>query len=408
MGTAPTDPMLTGLVRLLEESHLATPDVIPHVAESAAAEAGWSVVVYLADYEQRVLVPCPTSEGSEREVLAIESSFAGLCYQRVRQMHGSDTPTRVWAPLVDGVERLGVLEVNLPAHTDPESLEAKRQIRRLALLVAHLIAVKSPYGDGLDRPRRRRPRTVASELLWQMLPPLTFACRGLVLSGMLEPCYEVAGDAFDYAVTERTAHMLMVDSTGHDLQSGAVSAAVLAAARKARREGHDLPDTVALVDETVALHFSEDRFATGVVADLDLATGLLTYVNAGHPAPLLMRGGRVVKSLDQGHRPMFGVGDHVRGKPETPVGTEHLEHGDRIVLYSDGVVEARDAAGDFFGVDRLVDTLVRGAAGDHPAPETLRRVIHAVLDHQGGMLQDDATMLIAEWASGAEEWLYPD
>lgn len=397
------DAVLSTLVRMLEDSHLATPEQIPAALAAAAETLGWTAALYLVDYEQRVLVPVPAPGAPAREPMGIESSLAGYAFQRVRPMHGSDDPQRIWVPLVDGVERLGVVEVVLRPGTDPEDPDLRQHLRLLAVLTAHLVAVKSPYGDGLDRHRRLRPRTVAAELLWQLLPPLTFGCEGLVVSGVLEPCYEVAGDAFDYGVTDRTAHLMILDSTGHDLLSGTLSAAALASARKARREERGLLEMVELVDDTVGTYFSDERLATGVLAEFDLASGRLCYVNAGHPAPLLLREGKVVKSLDQGHRPMLGLG----GYAETTVATEQLQPGDRIVFYSDGVVEARSASGAFFGLDRLIDTLTRGAAADQRTPETLRRVVHAVMDYQGA-LQDDATLLIVEWASGAEYGLYPD
>jgi Stage II sporulation protein E (SpoIIE) len=66
-------------------------------------------------------------------------------------------------------------------------------------------------------------------------------------------------------------------------------------------------------------------------------------------------------------------------------------------LFTDGITEARDEAGNFFGEDRLVDFLRREAAASHPAPETVRRLVHAVMRHQRGVLQDDATVLLARW-----------
>lgn len=397
------DPMLSALTRLLEDSHIAAPDQVPAALAAACRELRWSVALYLSDYEQRRLVPIPTPGAESREPLGIDSSLAGVAFQRVRPMHGSDEPLRVWVPLVDGVERLGVIEVMLPPGSDPDAADVQHRLRLVSLLTAHLVAVKMPYGDGLDRHRRTRPRTVEAELLWQLLPPFTFGCPNLVVSGVLEPCYDVAGDAFDYSVTDQTAYLLVVDSTGHDLTSGALTATALAAARKVRREGHGLVATVELLDATISKHFGDERFATGILGKLDLATGELQYVNAGHPAPLLMRDGRVVKSLDRGRQPMFGLG----GYDEITVAREQLERGDRVVFYSDGVTEARGADGGFFGLDRLIDTLTRGAAADQRAPETLRRVMHDVLGHQDGVLQDDATLLIAEWASGSEHQLFP-
>jgi serine phosphatase RsbU (regulator of sigma subunit) len=131
---------------------------------------------------------------------------------------------------------------------------------------------------------------------------------------------------------------------------------------------------------------------TGVLAELDVGSGRLRYVNAGHPLPLLLRGGRVVKELTGGRRVPFGL--------ETAgltVAEEMLEPGDWLALYTDGITEARNASGDWFGEARLMEFLTRAIAAGQPPPETVRRLTRAVLEHQGGMLQDDATVLLARW-----------
>jgi serine phosphatase RsbU (regulator of sigma subunit) len=65
-----------------------------------------------------------------------------------------------------------------------------------------------------------------------------------------------------------------------------------------------------------------------------------------------------------------------------------------VLLYTDGVTEARTADGELFGLDRLVDLLEREAASGRTAEELLRRLVRAVLDHQAGGLRDDATLLV--------------
>ena len=76
---------------------------------------------------------------------------------------------------------------------------------------------------------------------------------------------------------------------------------------------------------------------------------------------------------------------------------EALEPGDQVVFFTDGVTEARAPDGTFFGVDRLADLVSRASAGGNPVPETLRRLVHSILDHQAGDLQDDATAVLVEW-----------
>jgi serine phosphatase RsbU (regulator of sigma subunit) len=79
------------------------------------------------------------------------------------------------------------------------------------------------------------------------------------------------------------------------------------------------------------------------------------------------------------------------------LGREQLEPGDCVLLYTDGVTDARAPDGAFFGEQRLVDLIVRNLAAGLPAPETMRRVVHALLEHQQGRLDDDASLLLLQW-----------
>jgi hypothetical protein len=382
---------------LLDRAHLATPGQLPEVVREAAREVGWGATVYVADYDQRLLVPALVGNGRVSDPLLIDSSLGGRCFRTVQPIQMGGEVPGVWVPLLDGTERLGVIELVVPEGTDLDAPEFKERCRLLGHLSGHLIAAKRPYGDGLDHLMRRRARTVASELLHQLLPPLTFGCDGLVISAFLQPCYDVAADAFDYSVVEGNAHLAILDATGHDLQGSALAAVALSAYRKSRREGGRVFANAQAIDEFVALHGRGWRFATGVLAELELESGRLRYIIAGHPAPLLMRDGKVVKELNDGRRALFGWGEG-----EATVAEEWLEPGDRVVLYTDGITEARSSEGQFFGLPRLVDHLERAAASQQPAPETLRRISHAIHDHQEGVLSDDATILIAEWEGGGE------
>jgi serine phosphatase RsbU (regulator of sigma subunit) len=105
-----------------------------------------------------------------------------------------------------------------------------------------------------------------------------------------------------------------------------------------------------------------------------------------------------VRELRHGRRLPFGL--ETEG---LTVGEEILQPGDWLALYTDGVTEARNAAGAWFGEDRLVELLEHEIAGGRPPPETVRRLNHAVLDHQGGLLQDDASLLLATWTRGRDD-----
>jgi serine phosphatase RsbU (regulator of sigma subunit) len=141
---------------------------------------------------------------------------------------------------------------------------------------------------------------------------------------------------------------------------------------------------------------------TAVLAELNMDTGRLRYINAGHPAPVLLRAGRAVRELPGGRRMPLGLDD-----ARVRIGEEGLEPGDRLLFYTDGVTEARDPDGEMFGVARLIEHAERHAAQGLPAAETLRRLAWAVARFHDGPAVDDATLVLAEWSSAAARRMVP-
>jgi len=248
---------------------------------------------------------------------------------------------------------------------------------------------------------------LAAEMQWSLLPPLTFACREVTIAAALEPAYEVAGDTVDYAVDAGWARVAVLDGMGHGLRSAQLATLAVAAYRNARRADRSLTDTPPLIHDALIQAFSGTAFVTAVLAELDTDTGMFTWVNAGHPPPLLLRQGKLVRSLHS--HPVLPLGLVVTGRPRgtVAVGREQLQPDDRVLLYTDGVTEARSPTGAFFGDQALIDLLRRNFAAGLPAQETMRRVVHALLDHQQGQLTDDATLLLLEWRNANTDALTP-
>jgi len=109
----------------------------------------------------------------------------------------------------------------------------------------------------------------------------------------------------------------------------------------------------------------------------------------------VLRHGKVVKRLESSADVPFGL-----GRADVAIAQERLQPGDWLALHTDGIPEARDSEGTFFGEQRLIDTLERHAAAHLPLSETVRRLSRAVLEHQAGVLQDDATLVLAAWPPG--------
>jgi hypothetical protein len=380
-------------VGLLGAAGSAPPEQLPALAESAGRALGVDLAVHLIDHEQRALVQLPTAAAPTAARLGLGSTMAGRAFRAVQLVSSdrADRP-RLWVPIVDGADRLGVLEVRLSSPQDVHDPEMRQECTWLAEMLGHLIASMEPYGDELERPRRNRPLAPSAELIWQQLPPLTAATDTFVLAGMLEPSYDVGGDAFDYALSEKTVSLGIFDAVGHGMRAALMSTAALAGYRSARRDARGVFDQARAIDDVVCASFPDSAFVTGVLAEVDVGSGRFRYVNAGHPPPLLLRQGHVVKELAGGRRVPFGL-----ETAELTVGEEVLEPGDWLALYTDGITEARDADGEWFGEARLMDFLTRAIGAGQPPPETVRRLTEAVLAHQGGRLQDDATVLLARW-----------
>ena len=377
------------------------------VADAVDLFGGAEALVYLADLQQRVLIPFQPTGGRSHDdsphTFGMDSTVAGRAFQHMQQLtqsassRGEGDRVRVWLPLLNGTERLGVLGLTLPrvALTDDQGM---RRLRRFTSVVAELLMTKTLYGDSIVRLRRTTPMTLAAEIQWSLLPPLTFVNRSVTVAAGLEPAYEVAGDSVDYAVDQGVARFAVFDGMGHGIVSAQLISLVVAAYRNARRAGQSLGETAVHIESAVNDVFRVESFATALLCELDTSTGRLTWLSAGHHAPLLLRDGHLVRALEVDPLLPLGLNHDLTTSPAAAtVGNEQLQPGDMLLLFTDGVIEARSPDGVFFGQDRMVDLVTRNLAAGLPAPETMRRVVHALLDHQAGDLDDDATLLLVEW-----------
>lgn len=389
------------LADVLAASHRLAPREIPALVQEAGQRLGLAQAwAYIADMQQRELIALPTSAQAQQfahgsptlHTLPVDASLAGRAYRtETVQLTATGTPPEQvgWLPLVDGIGRLGVLRVAAPA-LDAPLLD---RCKALASLIAMVLATKQVYSDILAQTMRSRPMTLQAELLWAFVPPRTIGTASVTSTAVLEPAYEVGGDAYDHSLAGTHLHLTLLDAMGHDLASGGCSAVALAACRSTRRAGGTLTDIADQIDQTLARWIPE-RLLTCVIADLDTATGHLDWINCGHPAPLLIRDRHIVTgALERTPNLPLGLTEHTTRQ----VHTANLQPGDRVLLFTDGVTEARSAAGELFGEDRLADTVVRAMADGLPAPEALRRLIQQTLLHQDQQLRDDATILLAEW-----------
>lgn len=378
----------------------ADPASIPDVVLRVAAQLGASdVVVYLVDFGQSTLEPLPArsqhAELPQSEEVA--STMAGRAFvERSPVLAERPNGVRIWVPVVEGSDRTGVLAVTVPEATD----EIVETCEELGLFVGYLIATQARATDLYNLHRRRQSLSLPASMQWDLLPPLVLRSSQLSVAGILEPAYEVGGDCFDYALNDSYFELGVFDPMGHGLFSALVAALCVGSYRHDRRESHSLEQMHAQLDSLMAEQFNDQGFATGQLARIDLQSGEMTWTNAGHPLPMLIRGGKVIAQLDCPPTLPWGLGTlSVPGLGAT-VTTHALEPGDAVLFFTDGVVEAHTAGIQPFGIERLADLASRHASDQLEVEEIVRLLVRAVLEHQDGRLADDATLVLCRW-SGA-------
>lgn len=369
------------------------PGALADVMASAAASIGATdAVVYLVDFEQQVLEPLPNLE-PHREVPEPEdthTTMAGRAFTEQRPVIAERAEgVRVWVPVAEGSDRTGVLALTVP-EVDGEVLLSCED---LGLMAGCMIATQTRFTDVYAIHRRRKAMSLAATMQWDLLPPLVLRSGRATVAGRVEPAYHVGGDCFDYALNGSLLDLATFDAMGHGVQSALSCSLAVSAYRHDRREGRLLGDMHTNVEEHLATAYGGHSFVTGQLARLDVESGVLSWTNAGHPRPLLVRGGRVVGQLQCVPSVPWGLAES-RSAPT--VATEPLQPNDRVIFYTDGVIEARRIDGGF-GIERLSDLVGQHCSDQVRADESVRHIVRAVLEHHEGRLDDDATVMIVDW-----------
>ncbi|MFF7229230.1 serine phosphatase RsbU (regulator of sigma subunit) [Streptomyces sp. 2333.5] len=383
---------------LLDRAHEMPPQLIaPLIAEVVARVGGRNVSILLQDYAQLLLVPLPGRRLTVGRSELIGESHAGTAF-----LYGApvevpqDDGVRMYLPLLDGSDQVGVLALTLDTVDDDD----RRLLRRLAGLVADMLVTKHSYTDQFFLARRREPMSLAAEIQWSLLPPLAMSVPQVAVAGILEPAYDVAGDSFDYALNEDILHVAMVDAMGHGLDAATMATVAIGAYRHARRAEVGLSEIYAFMDRAIAEQFGPDHFVTAQMMRLNITTGHLQWVNAGHPAPLLIRNGKVVRQLESPTTLPVGFGGE-----EPQISEQLLQRGDRVLCFTDGLIEEHEAGEEQFGEEQLIHWVDRIEHTEKGVRAVVRSLSHTLKQERGGSTSDDATLFLIEWRGGAADHL---
>jgi hypothetical protein len=391
-GTGPSPGAYAQVAALLHEARRQAPDQLGLFLARRVASFGMrDLSVYLTDFEQRRLVPIAGS--AETASIGMDDSTGGRSFTTATQI---DEPTgggvRLWSVVVDGAARLGVIAVTLPALDDADRALADS----LAGVVAALLVTRGQCTDAYTALRRSEKFSLAAEMQWELLPPLSLDSARVSVAGLIQPAYDVGGDSFDYAVNGDTLDFAVFDAMGHGLASSQLAHLAVSSYRHSRRSGLDLEATYHAMDAAVAARSQREEFVTCILGRLDLLAGHLTWINVAHPLPFLVRGGEVLGSLSCEPTMPAGLGHGFPGNRVAEIAHDVLERGDRLFCLTDGVLDSHRPGAEDFGEARLVALLSERSRAGLDAAETVRQLSHTVLDHHG-VLSDDTTAFLVDY-----------
>ncbi len=257
----------------------------------------------------------------------------------------------------------------------------------------HLInTLKHEIEEGRTRRRRdaaeRRELAEALKIQKRLLPQQVPQIDGWELAVSWQPASGVGGDCFDtIRFADTRLGISIADVVGKGIPAALLMSNLQAAVRAFASEIVEPRELCHQVNRILCGNIAEGRFISFFYAILDAATGTLTYTNAGHYLPMLVSAAGAVERLGTGG-PVLGV----IANADYEQSAVTIAAGDRLVLFTDGLTEARSAADEEFGEQRLLEALLEHRACSAPALQA--RLANAVAAFTGGSLQDDATLMV--------------
>lgn len=308
------------------------------------------------------------------------------------------TITRAVHELYTGTQKVmrGDFSHRIPVRGSDQLAELGHSFNRMSENLALLLEVAR------EKERLQSELEIAREVQNQLFPRTLPEVGSLHLRALCKPARMVSGDYYDcIALPDARLAMAIGDVAGKGISAALLTATVQSmiraqirmAAERAAGGGSSSPglstaDLVARLNQHLHAYTPPEKFATFCLGIYDEATGVLTYTNAGHPPPLLVRRGDVIRL--EIHGMVVGV------LPSSPYqeSSLRLEQGDLLVCFTDGVTEPENEYGEMFGEQRLIEVVLKHAAGE-PA-EVVAAIEDAVCEWCGTRdLQDDLTLMVA-------------
>jgi phosphoserine phosphatase RsbU/P len=294
-------------------------------------------------------------------------------------------------PLGVGDKIFGMIYADSPLAEAKFSQDHLTVLTTLASVAAIRVENARLVEEDLERERFERELSLAREIQQRFQPTSAPNSPGYEMQGISFPCYEIGGDYYDF-IERPNGHIVIAlgDVSGKGT-SAALLMSSLHAAMHAQTSTHQtIVETITAVNKYLSDTIPANRFVTLFCAELDPLTGTLTFINAGHNPPLIAHASGTMEQLAAGGIPL-GISPVVSYRE----GRTQLHPGDILVIYSDGVSETQNAAGEEFGAMRLYDVVARNL--DASAAGIRDRIESALTKFaQGTDASDDITLVIVK------------
>jgi phosphoserine phosphatase RsbU/P len=292
---------------------------------------------------------------------------------------------------VDERTIFGLIYADSPTYEATFTEEHLNILTTLASVASIRVENASLMEARLERERMERELELATEIQQRFQPSAPPIIEGYEFQGISFPCYEIGGDYYDF-VPRHDGRMLIAlgDVSGKGTAAALLMSSLHAAIHAQVSARTELDQAISSVNEYLAENTPTNRFVTLFAAELDPATGILRYINAGHNPPLVGKADGSVAQLSSGGFPL-GI---IAGA-EFEIGEMRLDPSEVLVIYSDGVSEANNIAGEEFGMDRLISVVKSNMKA---SASGLRDKVESALSAftQTAPANDDITLVIAK------------
>jgi sigma-B regulation protein RsbU (phosphoserine phosphatase) len=300
----------------------------------------------------------------------------------------AQTRSEMVAPIISNTEVIGVFDLEsdeLNAYSDDDL----QVLMLLASQVAIIIEKVMLHESLIEKKRLEGQLEVARQVQLELLPAKDPQLAGYDISAYNFPTEEVSGDYYDWVkIYDDQIGLVIADVSGKGVPAALLMAFLRASLRAATHIGYSAHISMAKVNYLLWESIERNQFVTAFYAILDVSSQTLTYTNAGHNPPILLKQNGDVSFLDRGSVPLGMFQD-------TRYHDYYLttEPGDVLVLYTDGVTEAQNLKGEEYGSERLVQSI---RTNNQLGARDLIRALHTeVLEWtEGRGATDDVTFFV--------------